>query len=200
MKDDFLSNVSHELKTPMISVMGYIGMLLKEKAGALAEQQKKFLEISYKNLRKLERNIDDLFDLAEIGIPKPSWVFEPIDLVKVIQFSCLTVGPLAKEYQIEVEAPLPAEPVKVSGVEEKLNQIFDNLLANAIKYNRPGGKIYISLEHDPEFVFTRIADTGVGIPYRSLKEVFKAPFPGKNKTHRKNQGVGDRPLPRPGNR
>ncbi|MGO8988835.1 MAG: ATP-binding protein [bacterium] len=190
MKDDFLSNVSHELKTPMISVMGYIGMLLKEKAGALAEQQKKFLEISYKNLRKLERNIDDLFDLAEIGIPKPSWVFEPIDLVKVIQFSCLTVGPLAKEYQIEVEAPLPAEPVKVSGVEEKLNQIFDNLLTNAIKYNRPGGKIYISLEHDPEFVFTRIADTGVGIPYRSLKEVFERHFQEKTKPIGKTKGLG----------
>ncbi|MGA2515049.1 MAG: ATP-binding protein [Thermodesulfobacteriota bacterium] len=190
MKDDFLSNVSHELKTPMISVMGYIGMLLKEKAGGLAEQQKKFLEISYKNLRKLERNIDDLFDLAEIGIPKPSWVFEPIDLVKVIQFSCLTVEPLAKEYQIEVEAPLPAEPVKVSGVEEKLNQIFDNLLTNAIKYNRPGGKIYISLEHDPEFVFTRIADTGVGIPYRSLKEVFERHFQEKTKPIGKTKGLG----------
>jgi len=190
MKDDFLSNVSHELKTPMISVMGYIGMLLKEKAGALAEQQKKFLEISYKNLRKLERNIDDLFDLAEIGIPKPSWVFEPIDLVKVIQFSCLTVEPLAKEYQIKVEAPLPAEPVKVSGVEEKLNQIFDNLLTNAIKYNRPGGKIYISLEHDPEFVFTRIADTGVGIPYRSLKEVFGRHFQEKTKPIGKTKGLG----------
>ena len=190
MKDDFLSNVSHELKTPMISVMGYIGMLIKEKAGALTEQQKKFLEISYKNLRKLERNIDDLFDLAEIGIPKPSWVFEPIDLVKVIQFSCLTVEPLGKEHQIEVEASLPPEPVKVSGVEEKLNQLFDNLLTNAVKYNRPGGRIYVSLEHDPEFVFTRIADTGVGIPYRSLKEVFGRHFQEKTEPLGKTKGLG----------
>ncbi|HMK76584.1 MAG TPA: ATP-binding protein [Thermodesulfobacteriota bacterium] len=190
MKDDFLSNVSHELKTPMISVMGYIGMLIKEKAGALTEQQKKFLEISYKNLRKLERNIDNLFDLAEIGIPKPSWVFEPIDLVKVIQFSCLTVEPLAKEHQIEVEAPLPAEPVKVFGVEEKLNQLFDNLLTNAIKYNRPGGKIYVSLEYDPEFIFTRIADTGVGIPHQSVREVFARHFQEKTKPLGKNKGLG----------
>jgi signal transduction histidine kinase len=190
MKDDFFSNVSHELKTPMISVIGYIGMLLKGKAGALEEQQKKFLEISYKNLLKLGRNIDDLFDLAEIGIPKQSWVFEPIDLIKVIQFSCLTVEPLAKEHQIEVEAPLPAEPVKVSGVEEKLNQLFDNLLTNAIKYNRPGGKIYISLEHDPEFAFTRIADTGIGIPYRSLKEVFERHFQEKIKPLGKTKGLG----------
>jgi len=190
LKDDFLSNVSHELKTPMISVMGYIGMLIKEKAGALTEQQKRFLEISYKNLRKLERNIDDLFDLAEIGILKPSWVFEPIDLVKVIQFSCSTVEPLAREHQIEVEAPLPGEPVKVSGVEVKLNQLFDNLLTNAVKYNRPGGKIYVSLEHDPEFVFTRVSDTGVGIPCQSLKEVFERHFQEKTEPLGKNKGLG----------
>jgi len=190
MKDDFLSNVSHELKTPMISVMGYIGLLLKEKTGALTEQQKKFLEISYKNLRKLERNIDDLFDLAEIGIPKPSWVFEPIDLVKVIQLSCSTVEPLAKEHQIEIEAELPPEPVKISGVEEKLNQLFDNLLTNAIKYNRRRGKIYVGLEHDPEFIFTRIADTGVGIPYQSLNEVFTRHFQEKTKPLGKAKGLG----------
>jgi PAS domain S-box-containing protein len=74
MKDDFLSNVSHELKTPMISVMGYIGMILKEKVGSLTEQQRKFLEISYKNLLKLEKNIDNLLDLAELGILKESWI------------------------------------------------------------------------------------------------------------------------------
>ena len=64
LKDDFLSNVSHELKTPMISVMGYLGMMLKEKVGSLTEQQKKFLDMSYKNLLKLEKRIDDLLDLA----------------------------------------------------------------------------------------------------------------------------------------
>ena len=190
MKDDFLSNVSHELKTPMISVMGYIGMLLKEKAGALTEQQKKFLETSYKNLRKLEKNIDDLLDLAEIGIPEQSWIFEPIDLVKVIQFSCSTVEPLAEEHQIKVEIQLPPEPVKISGVEEKLNQLFDNLLTNAIKYNRQGGKICVSLDHDPEFIFTRIADTGVGISYQSLKEVFTRHFQENTKPLGKAKGLG----------
>jgi PAS domain S-box-containing protein len=190
MKDDFLSNVSHELKTPMISVMGYIGMLLKEKAGSLTEQQKKFLDISYKNLRKLEKSIDDLLDLAEIGIPKQSWIFEPIDLVKVIEFSCSTVEPLAKEHQIELEAQLPPVPVKISGVEEKLNQLFDNLLTNAIKYNRQGGKICVSLDQDPDFIFTRITDTGVGISYPSLKEVFTRHFQEKTKPLGNAKGLG----------
>jgi two-component system phosphate regulon sensor histidine kinase PhoR len=189
-KDDFLSNVSHELKTPMISVMGYIGMLLKEKAGSLTEQQKRFLEISYKNLRKLGKNIDDLLDLAEFGIQKESWVFEPVDLAKVIEFSCATVEPLAKEHQIQLEAQLPPEPVKISGVEEKLYQLFDNLLTNAVKYNRQGGKICVSVDQDPEFIFTRITDTGVGISHQSLQEVFTRHYQEKTKPLGNAKGLG----------
>jgi PAS domain S-box-containing protein len=190
MKDDFLSNVSHELKTPMISVMGYIGMLLKEKVGSLTEEQRKFLEISYKNLLKLGRNIDNLLDLAELGIQKESWIFEPIDLVKVIEFSCSTVEPLAKEHQIQLEAQLPPERVEISGVEDKLNQLFDNLFTNAIKYNRQGGKIFVSLDQDSECVFVRITDTGVGISYQSLKEVFTRHFQEKTKPLGNAKGLG----------
>jgi two-component system phosphate regulon sensor histidine kinase PhoR len=190
MKDDFLSNVSHELKTPMISVMGYIGMILKEKVGSLTEEQRKFLEISYRNLRKLERNIDDLFDLAELGIQKESWIFAPVDLLKVIELSCATVEPLAKEHQIQLETQLPPESVKISGAEDKLNRLFDNLLINAIKYNRQGGKICVSLDQDSEFVFARIADTGIGISHQSLKEVFTRNFQEKTKPLGNAKGLG----------
>jgi signal transduction histidine kinase len=190
MKDDFLSTVSHELKTPMISVMGYIGMMLKEKIGLLTEQQRKFLEISYKNLLKLEKNIDNLLDLAELGILKESWIFETIDLVKVIEFSCATVEPLAKEHQIQLETQLPSQQVKITGIEDKLNQLFDNLLTNAIKYNRQGGRICVSIDQDSEFVFTRITDTGIGISHQSLKEVFTRHFQEKTKPLGNAKGLG----------
>jgi PAS domain S-box-containing protein len=189
-KDDFLSNVSHELKTPMISVMGYIGMMLKEKVGSLTEQQKKFLEISYKNLLKLGKNIDDLLDLAELGIHKEGWIFEPVDLSKVVEFSCSTVEPLVKEHQIQLEVQLPQDPVMVFGVEDKLNQLFDNLLTNAIKYNRQGGKIGVRLHQDSEFTFTRITDTGVGISHQSLNEVFTRHFQKKAKPLGNLKGLG----------
>jgi len=190
MKDVFLSNASHELKTPMISVMGYIGMILKEKVGSLTEQQRKFLEISYKNLLKLGRNIDDLLDLAELGIRKKSWTFEPIDLTKVIEFSCSTVDPLAKEHQIQMEVQLPSGPVWILGVEDKLNQLFDNLLTNAIKYNRQGGKIGVNLNQDSEYVYTQVTDTGVGISHQSLKEIFTRHFQEKTKPLGNTKGLG----------
>jgi len=190
MKDDFLSNISHELKTPMISVMGYIGMILKEKVGSLTEQQRKFLEISYKNLVKLGKNIDDLLDLAELGIQRENWTFEPIDLCKAVEFSCSTIDPLAKEHQIQLEVQLPPDPIIVSAVEDKLTQLFDNLLTNAIKYNRRGGKISVSLHEDSEFAFTRITDTGVGISHQSLREVFTRHFQEKAKPLGNIKGLG----------
>jgi len=190
LKDDFLSNVSHELKTPMISVVGYLGMILKEKVGALTEQQRKFLEASYKNLLKLEKRIDDLLDLAELGIQKNDWTFEPINLAKVVEFSCSTVEPLAQEHQIQLEVQLPQDTILVSGVEDKLNQLFDNLLTNAIKYNRRGGKIGVTLSQDPQFAFARIEDTGIGISHQSLKEVFTRHFQEKKKTLGDVKGLG----------
>jgi len=190
LKDDFLSNVSHELKTPMISVMGYLGMILKEKVGGLTEQQKKFLETSYKNLLKLEKRIDDLLDLAELGIQKNDWTFEPINLSKVVEFSCSTVEPLAQEHHIQLEVQLPQDTILVSGVEDKLNQLFDNLLTNSIKYNRRGGKIRITLFQDPQFAFTRIEDTGIGISHQSLKEVFTRHFQEKKKPLGDVKGLG----------
>jgi PAS domain S-box-containing protein len=190
LKDVFLSNVSHELKTPMISVMGYIGMILKGKVGSLTDQQKNFLEISYKNLLKLEKRIDDLLDLAELGIQKEACSFVPIDLSKVIEFSCSTVEPLAKEHGIELEVQFPSDPIVVSGVEDKLNQLFDNLLTNAIKYNRQGGKIGVSLYQDPECAYARIADTGVGISHQSMKEVFTRHFQEKTRPLGNAKGLG----------
>jgi PAS domain S-box-containing protein len=189
-KDDFLSTVSHELKTPMISVMGYLGMILKEKVGSLTERQRKFLQTSYKNLLKLEKNIDNLLDLAEMGIQKTSWIFEPVDLAKVIEFSCATVKPLAEEHQIWLETQLPPGPLVIAGVEDKLNQLFDNLFTNAIKYNRQGGRICVSLEEDGEFAFTCIADTGIGISHQSLQEVFTRHFQEKAKPLGNAKGLG----------
>jgi PAS domain S-box-containing protein len=189
-KDDFLSTVSHELKTPMISVVGYIGMILKGKAGSLTEQQRRFLDISYKNLSKLEKNINNLIDLAEFGIIRETWVFEPVDLCKVIEFSCLTIEPLAKEHEIHLEIHLPSEPVRIPGIPDKLNQLFDNLLTNAIKYNRREGKITVDLSQTSDRAFVHISDTGIGISHQSLKEVFTRHFQEKTKPLGNIKGLG----------
>ena len=154
------------------------------------EEQKKFLEISYRNLLKLGRNIDDLLDLAELGIRKKAWTFESVDLSKVIEFSCSTVEPLAKEHQIQLEVQLYPDSIKIPGIEDKLNQLFDNLLTNAIKYNRQGGKIMVNLYQEAEFAFVRISDTGIGISPQSLKGIFTRDVKEKTKSLGNVKGLG----------
>ena len=190
LKDHFLSNVSHELKTPMISVMGYMGMILKGKVGPLNEQQKTFLETSHKNLLKLSKNIDDLLDLAELGIKKKTFAAGSVNLSKVLEFSCSTIEPLAKEHQIHIDAQFPPEPVIIQGVEDKLNQLFDNLLTNAIKYNREGGRVHVTLYRDQDSAYIRIADTGIGISQNALKDVFKRHFREETKPLGNMKGLG----------
>ncbi len=190
MKDDFFSNVSHELKTPMISVIGYLGMILKEKVGPLTDSQRKFLEISYKNLLKLEKNIDQLLDLAELGIQEEVYSFEPVDLVKVVQFSCSTIEPLAKEHQIELDIQLPSAPLVIEGVPDKLEQLFDNLLTNAVKYNRRGGKIRVTLSENESLAFAHVMDTGIGISHQSLSEVFTRHFQERKRSLGNIKGLG----------
>jgi len=163
-------------------------LILKEKVGVLTDQQRKFLEISYKNLLKLEKNIDNLLDLAEMGIQKASWTFEPVDLAKVIEFSCTTVEPLPRNIKSDWKLT-PSRTRKDRRVEDKLNQLFDNLFTNAIKYNRQEGRICVSVEEDAEFVFTRIADTGLESPINPAGSLH-ATFSRKNKNPWKCKGLG----------
>ena len=97
---------------------------------------------------------------------------------------------MAEEHQIQLEAQLPSEPVTIPGVEDKLNQLFDNLLTNAIKYNHRAGRIYVSLDQDLEFAFVLITDTGIGISHQSLKEVFTRHFQEKSKPLGSAKGLG----------
>jgi two-component system phosphate regulon sensor histidine kinase PhoR len=167
-----------------------MGMILAEKVGSLNDQQRKFLDVSYKNLLKLGKNIDDLLDLAEMGIRKNAWPFESVDLGKVIEFSCSTVDPLAREHQVQIEAHFPPDPVNIPGVEAKLNQLFDNLLINAIKYNRQGGRITVTLYQDSRSAFVRISDTGVGIAPQSLSSVFTRHYQASAKPLGNLKGLG----------
>jgi signal transduction histidine kinase len=128
--------------------------------------------------------------MAELKIEKEPWTFETVDLSKVIEFSCSTVEPLAKEHQILIQVQSVPNPVMAFGAGDKLNQLFDNLLINAVKYNRQGGRIEINLLENDQSAFVRISDTGVGISHDSLKEVFTRHFQERAKPLGNVKGLG----------
>jgi two-component system phosphate regulon sensor histidine kinase PhoR len=171
VRKDFVANVSHELRTPLAGVIGYAETLLD---GALADQanNRKFVEIIRTNAVRLNSIAADLLVLSDLESgtdPEPDVISVP----GVLDAAMITVQAEARDRGVALICE-NIENVSVSGSRLRLEQAILNLMANAIKFNRPGGEVRVSARvngnHQVEIV---IADTGVGIPSQDLPRIFE---------------------------
>lgn len=172
MRQDFVANVSHELRTPVASIKGYAETLLE---GALDDPQhaREFAGIIRDNSDRLVSLINDLLDLAKIESGKLPMVFMPVDLKPVV-LRCL--GVLEKNISrkcIQILLEIPESSPKVRADEDRLAQVFLNLLDNAVKYTPDQGVITVRILPGEDLVRVEIADTGVGIPADDLPRIFE---------------------------
>lgn len=171
VRKDFVANVSHELRTPLSGVIGYADTLLD---GALEDKvnNRKFVEIIRSNAVRLGSIAADLLVLSDLesGIdPEP----EVISVLGVLEAALMTVKSEARERSVTLVSE-KIENVFVSGSRLRLEQAILNLLANAIKFNRPNGEVRVSASMNGQHqVHIVIADTGVGIPSEDLPRIFE---------------------------
>jgi two-component system, OmpR family, phosphate regulon sensor histidine kinase PhoR len=171
VRKDFVANVSHELRTPLSGVIGYADTLLD---GALEDQanNRKFVEIIRSNAVRLNNIAADLLVLSDLesgSDPEP----EVISVENVLDAALVTVQAEARDRDVHL-VPENIENVFVMGSRLRLEQAILNLLANAIKFNKPGGEVHVSaIVNGNHQVSIRIADTGVGIPSQDLPRIFE---------------------------
>lgn len=189
-KTNLLSNVSHELRTPLVSVMGYTDMILHEKAGALTDTQREYLSISLRNVEKLVTLIENLLDFSRLHRGMEELMFDMIDLADCVRTSMEIIKPVADGRGIRIELIAPDTLVYVDGDKGKLGQVFNNLLANAVKFNHNGGAVTVTLEAGLESAEVRVADTGIGIPADALDKVFTRFYQVDGSSTRKYGGTG----------
>jgi two-component system, OmpR family, phosphate regulon sensor histidine kinase PhoR len=175
MRSDFVANVSHELKTPLSAIRGYAETL---RDGALdeAETARRFVDRVLDQCRRLQALLDDLLTLSRLESPDAPREQRPVDLVRVVERSVETVAPRARERRVEIAVEAaPALPL-LEGDANGLERLVLNLLDNAVKYNRPEGRVTVALapgaDEAPEVVLT-VADTGIGIPAAALDRIFE---------------------------
>ncbi len=175
LKNDFISNVSHELRTPLAHMVGYIDLLSAEALGPLSDEQRSALVVLEKSYHRLHSLIDNLlfmsFDMAEslhlVSGPAQLQQLFP-QVIAQTQAKPAAAG-LALSH--EIPADLPSVQADANKIEWALSQLLDN----AIKFNREGGKVHLSANLDGRRVQIAVADTGVGIPKEKIAEIFK-PF------------------------
>ena len=176
VRKDFVANVSHELRTPLSGIIGYADTLLD---GALedTENRRRFVEIVRANAVRLGSIAADLLVLSELESGADSAEPEMVHVRGVLEAALLTVEGEARDRGVElVRGEMP--DLYIAGSRLRLEQALLNLLANAIKFNRPGGevRVHATLAHSPGSdarVVIAVADTGVGIPSEDLPRIFE---------------------------
>jgi two-component system phosphate regulon sensor histidine kinase PhoR len=173
MRRDFVANVSHELKTPLSAIRAYAETL---RDGALEDKPaaERFVARMIEQSRRLQALLDDLLTLSRLENLEERPQPEPVDLMPILRRAVEVVEEPARARNVEVLLQEPAAPPPpVWGDRESLERLATNLLDNAVKYNREGGRVAVTVEVGPPELVLEVADTGIGIPEESVPRLFE---------------------------
>jgi len=170
-KDFFLAFVSHELRSPLNAILGWAKILLSRPVDD--ETRRNALETIEKSARSQTKLINDLVDSARVASGKISLEFRPTNLYEVVKVSYISQKPAADARRISLEFTHDSANVMVFADANRLQQVFVNLISNAIKFTPEGGRISVSLTTSDEVAEVRVEDTGRGISADSLPNIFK---------------------------
>ncbi len=185
----FLTVLSHELKNPLSSVEGYLRMMQSRQAGDSLEDYDEMITRSIKRIKGMRNLIMDLLDLTKIESGKKPREIKDTDLVKVARLSAEAMGPMAIQMEVEVRFAglekliLPADP-------EEMEIIMNNLISNAVKYNRRGGKVIIRFAREDNKAIIEVKDTGIGITQEDQSLLFREFVRIKSRETRNISGSG----------
>ena len=190
-KLEFSSMVSHELKTPLVPILGYVQMLQKQELmGGLNKKQLDAVDEIYTSALKLQRLIGDILTTQKLDLGKLELNQETIDLTELLNSILKDFSPITNQKNIHLIKD-NTENVVIFSDKDRINQVFSNLIKNAIDFVEPGkGQITIGIKNDKEFARFFVKDNGIGISEINQKEIFKKFYQIDTSTSRKRDGSG----------
>lgn len=188
LRDEFLATVSHELRNPLNSVLGWTELL--RRAPEDEETRTQAVEAIERGARAQTRLIDDLLDMSRIISGKLRLDVQTVDLAPLVQAAVETIQPGAEAKAIRIEQVIDPLAGPIKGDASRLLQIFWNLLSNAVKFTPRGGKVQVHLERVNSHVELSVSDTGVGIVPEFLPHVFDRFRQADSSTTRRFGGLG----------
>ncbi len=175
LRDQFISAVTHELRTPLVSIKGYTDYMLSKSQEALPQKIEKNLSVIKESSDRLMRITDDLLDYRRLTMGRFDLDSKPMDLKKVIETSTRHVQPFLEKKRQKLQIQVPEYQLPIQADESRLMQVIMNLLENASKFSPVNGVINLHVERELGFFRTSVAENGIGIKKEDLTRVFE-PF------------------------
>jgi len=174
LKSQFVSSVTHELRTPLVATQKALDVILTKAAGPVNEDQARFLDIARRNLERLYALINDILDLSKLEAGKMQMTFAPASVEKMIEEVCSSLGSWANSKGIQfvkkVESGLPTVTMDAN----RIIQVLNNLVSNALKFTPQGGLVTVEAKsRGGQHVEISVQDTGIGIAKEDLEKVFE---------------------------
>ena len=189
-KKTFLKTTSHELRTPMTSIKGYVQMLMKKTLGEINEEQRQSLDVILRNTNRLDQVIQNILDASSLESGSMKFIPRKVNPRALVEEITKTMEPFAnkKEMTINVNLEKDIPDLMVDG--ERIKQVLMNLVDNAIKYSPDGSMIHIKARKEKEDVLFEVQDFGQGIPKDKQGMIFESFYQADSGDDRKFGGAG----------
>jgi two-component system, OmpR family, phosphate regulon sensor histidine kinase PhoR len=179
-KSSFLASASHDLRTPLTSIISYVELLSDSEAGLVQPAQAKMLETVDRNTRRLKTTIEDMLTISKIELGAFTSRLHPLDLTSLVPAAADVIRPSAAARGLELQISCPEQHLMVAGDPEQLDRVLVNLLSNAVKYTPSGGSVALSVVRAGNSAVLTVADTGIGIPAQDQDSLFTRFFRASN--------------------
>lgn len=190
-RSSFISIISHQLRTPLSVIRGYLEGLVTGDVGAVSDAQREYLNDALKVDRDTIELVNDYLNAVKLDAEKLQLNRQPLDLVGLVRAEIKKLTSLARASNCSLEFTEPATPIApILADELKVRQVIENILSNAIKYSAGRGVAAISVADQGEAVQVACKDSGVGIPESEQDAIFTKFFRAKNVLHKDTTGSG----------
>lgn len=191
MRREMVANVSHDLRTPLTTMRGYLETLLLKQGELTADEQKQYLETALSHSQHLGKLVEELFELAKLDSCESVVFSEPFSMGELVQDVSQSYQLRAQEKSIQLETRINPDAPLVYGDIAMMQRVLENLLENGLRYTPESGRIIMSVDVDSSDVVVQITDTGCGIPAEDVPRIFDRFY--QQNVHRsdsKNAGLG----------
>lgn len=181
LRRELISNVSHDLRTPVASIQGYAETLILKQDNLSDEERNKYHQIIFRSCGRLQRLVEELFELSKLETNQVKLNTEPFSIAELVYDVANKYRILSQKKGVSIDTVLAKDAPLVEADVSLINRVLQNLIDNAIKFCRQGDNIRIELDtKTPEKVIVRVTDSGPGIKQEDLPNVFQRYFKGRN--------------------